>query len=82
MPITTRRETPEGGRIRPPEQLITRQQAAQRAAISLRHFERLIARGEGPSIIRLGERRIAISESDFTVWIASRRRAAPGAAAA
>ncbi len=59
-------------------QLITRKQAAERAAI--RHLERLIACGEGPAVIRLGVRRVAISESDFANSIASRRRPAPGEA--
>lgn len=63
-------------------QLITRKQAAERAAISLRHLERLIACGEGPAVIRLGVRRVAISETDFANWIASRRQAAPGEAPA
>jgi excisionase family DNA binding protein len=59
-------------------QLITRKQAADRAAISLRHLERLIGCGEGPAIIRLGTRRVAISETDFDAWIASRRHGPPG----
>ncbi len=61
-------------------QLITRKEAAERAAISLRHLERLISGSEGPAVIRLGVRRVAISESDFANWIASRRRAVPGEA--
>jgi len=63
-------------------QLITRKQAAERAAISLRHLERLIACGEGPAVIRLGLRRVAISESDFAAWIESRDHAPPGEATA
>ncbi len=63
-------------------QLITRKEAAARAAISLRHLERLIACGEGPAVVRLGARRVAISETDFAAWIASRRHAPPGEAIA
>jgi excisionase family DNA binding protein len=62
-------------------QLITRKQAAERAAISLRHLERLIAVGEGPAVIRLGGRRVGIAEADLAAWLNSRRRPAPGEAA-
>ena len=63
-------------------QLITRKQAAERAAISLRHLERLLACGEGPAVVRLGARRVAISETDFASWIMSRRQTPPGEATA
>ncbi len=58
--------------------LITRKEAAIRAAISLRHLERLIGNGEGPPIVRLGARRVAIAEADLDQWLASRRHVPPG----
>lgn len=58
--------------------LITRKEAAARAAISLRHLERLIGNGEGPPIVRLGARRVGIAESDLNQWLASRRHVPPG----
>ena len=58
--------------------LRTCKETAARDAMSLRHLQRLIAKGEGPPIIRLGERRIAIAEEDNDQWLASRRRLPPG----
>jgi predicted DNA-binding transcriptional regulator AlpA len=58
--------------------LITRQEAAARASISLRHLERLIGNGQGPPLVRLGARRIAIVEADFEAWLSSRRQVPPG----
>jgi excisionase family DNA binding protein len=54
------------------------EEAAGRMGVVRRSLERLIARGEGPAIIYLGERRRGILESDFEQWLLSRRHAAPG----
>jgi predicted DNA-binding transcriptional regulator AlpA len=61
-------------------QLITKQDAARRATLSLRSFERRLAEGTGPAVIRIGPRRVAIAESDFDAWLASRRCPTPGEA--
>jgi hypothetical protein len=54
------------------------EEAAGRMGVVRRSLERLIARGEGPSVIHLSPRRRGILESDFEKWLISRRRAAPG----
>jgi predicted DNA-binding transcriptional regulator AlpA len=59
-------------------QLITKQEAARRATLSLRSFERRLAEGTGPAVIKIGPRRVAISECDFDSWLARCRRPAPG----
>jgi predicted DNA-binding transcriptional regulator AlpA len=58
--------------------ILTKKEAAARDAISQRHLERLISRGEGPPIIQLGERRVGIDEDDNDAWLRSRRRVPPG----
>ena len=58
--------------------LITKQEAARRATLSLRSLERRLADGTGPAVIRIGPRRVGIDESDFDAWLASRRHPAPG----
>ena len=59
-------------------QLITKQEAARRATLSLRSFERRLAEGTGPAVIKIGPRRVAISERDFDCWLARCRQPAPG----
>lgn len=56
------------------------EEAAGRMGVVRRSLERLIARGEGPSVIRLRPRRRGILESDVERWLLSRRRAVPGEA--
>jgi hypothetical protein len=56
-------------------------EAAARAGISLRHFERLVAQGLGPPIVVLGARRRGVIDDDNDQWIASRRTIPPGYAA-
>lgn len=53
-------------------------EAAKRAGIARRTLERLIAIGEGPSVLHISTRRRGVLESDFDEWLSSRRRAAPG----
>ena len=53
-------------------------EAAERDNCSRRHLERLIARGEGPPIVKLGLRRIGVLEADNDAWLLSRRRVPPG----
>jgi predicted DNA-binding transcriptional regulator AlpA len=62
-------------------QLITLKQASQRATISLRQLERLLACGEGPATIQLSKRRVGIAEADLDAWLLSRRRPAIARAA-
>ena len=56
-------------------------ECCQRAAIVRRTFERLLACGEGPTVLHLSPRRRGVLESDFEAWLRSRRRPAPGDAA-
>jgi predicted DNA-binding transcriptional regulator AlpA len=57
--------------------LITKQDAASRATLSLRSFERRLAEGTGPAVTRVGPRRVAIAEDDFEAWLSSCRCPAP-----
>ena len=65
----------------PPSRVLTYAECCQRAAIVRRTFERLLACGEGPTVLHLSPRRRGVLESDFEAWLRSRRRAAPGDAA-
>lgn len=53
-------------------------EAAQRGSFTRRTLERLIANGEGPSVIHISARRRGILETDWENWLLSRRRKAPG----
>jgi predicted DNA-binding transcriptional regulator AlpA len=59
-------------------QVLTLDQAAQRAGIVRRTLERLLAVGEGPATIQLSKRRVGIAENDLEAWLISRRRIPPG----
>lgn len=50
-------------------QLLDRAEAAQRAGISTRSLDRMIAEGRGPRVTRMGLRRVLIAERDLTAWI-------------
>ena len=63
-------------------QVLSYNQAAARANLCRRSFERLIALGIGPAIIEISTRRRGILESDFEAWLLARRRAPPGESAA
>ena len=53
---------------------------ADTADLSRRHFERLIAGGEGPAIVHVSKRRRGVLDVDLEKWLLSRRHAAPGEA--
>ncbi len=61
-----------------PFQILSLKQAAERAGIVRRSLERLIANGEGPSVVHITTRRRGVLEADLDNWLLSRRRAAPG----
>ena len=52
--------------------ILTKDEFAKRASISIAHLNALIARGEGPPVIALGERRRGILEADGEAWLRSR----------
>ena len=58
--------------------VLSKREAARRNNFSVRHFERLIAKGEGPPLVRLGPRRVGIIEEDNVAWVRSRRSVPPG----
>jgi predicted DNA-binding transcriptional regulator AlpA len=58
--------------------VISISEAANRAGIVRRSLERLFAKGEGPAVVHISDRRRGILESDFEQWLLSRRRPAPG----
>ena len=58
-------------------QVLTLDQAAQRASITRRTLERLRSEGEGPPTIQISKRRVGVAEGDLEAWLNSRRRVAP-----
>ncbi|MEJ5234119.1 MAG: hypothetical protein WHV64_18110 [Geminicoccaceae bacterium] len=53
-------------------QVIDTVTAAQVAGCSLVTFRRLIARGEGPPVVRISPRRIGVRIGDLRAWLAAR----------
>jgi hypothetical protein len=53
--------------------LMTLTEVAKSALITRRHLERMCGRGEGPTVVCLGKRRV-VTEQDFDDWIESRRQ--------
>lgn len=53
-------------------------EAAGRAGFVRRSLERLIAKGEGPAVVHVSERRRGILEHDLEAWLMARRHAPPG----
>jgi hypothetical protein len=58
--------------------IISYREAAERAGIVRRSLERLIARGEGPAVVYISQRRRGILDCDLDKWLLSRRRLPPG----
>ena len=54
-------------------QVLDYSEAAKRAGIVRRTLERLIAKGEGPAVIHLSERRRGVLESDLEAWLKAKR---------
>jgi predicted DNA-binding transcriptional regulator AlpA len=46
--------------------------AARVAGLSLCTLRRLVARGEGPPVVRLSPRRVGVRACDLRAWIAAR----------
>ncbi len=61
-------------------QVLSYNQAAARTNLCRRSFERLIAQGIGPAIVEISKRRRGVLESDLEIWLAGRRKPAPGKA--
>jgi predicted DNA-binding transcriptional regulator AlpA len=59
-------------------QVLSYNEAAQRAGIVRRTLERLISLGEGPATIALSARRRGILDCDLDAWLLRRRRPSPG----
>lgn len=57
-------------------------ECAQSANFTRRTLERLIACGEGPSVVHLSKRRRGVLEKDWEAWLNSRRRQSPAQSAA
>jgi hypothetical protein len=57
-------------------------EAAGRAGFVRRSLERLIAKGEGPAVVHVSQRRRGILEHDLESWLLTRRHAPPGETAA
>jgi hypothetical protein len=58
--------------------VITLNEAATRAGIVRRFLERLIAKGDGPAIVHISDRRRGVIDDDLDHWIMARRCPAPG----
>jgi predicted DNA-binding transcriptional regulator AlpA len=63
-------------------QVLSLDQAAQRAGIVRRTLERALAEGTGPAKVQLSKRRVGILEHDLEAWLLTRRQPAPGEKAA
>jgi predicted DNA-binding transcriptional regulator AlpA len=62
--------------------VISLNEAASRAGFCRRSLDRLIAKGEGPSLIQISDRRKGVFESDLEAWLLSRRKPSPSMAGA
>lgn len=51
---------------------------AKRADITLRTLQREIARGDGPTVTHVTQRRRVILNEDGDAWLRARRQPAPG----
>jgi predicted DNA-binding transcriptional regulator AlpA len=58
-------------------QILSFPEAASRSGLVRRTLERLVARGDGPTVVQLTGRRVGILEADLEAWINSRRRLPP-----
>lgn len=54
-----------------PSRVLTYAEYCQRAGIVRRTFERLLACGEGPTVLHLSPRRRGVLEADFEAWLRS-----------
>jgi hypothetical protein len=54
-------------------QVLLMTEAAKRARMSLRTWQRVIERGEGPTLVNLSERMTGVLEVDFEAWLVARR---------
>jgi hypothetical protein len=59
-------------------QVLSLDEAAKKSGIVRRSLERLIATGEGPSVVCVSKRRRGVLDCDLEKWLLSRRRAAAG----
>ena len=48
--------------------LLTRQETAERARISVPTLDRLVKAGRGPALVRLGKR-VFVTETELACWI-------------
>jgi predicted DNA-binding transcriptional regulator AlpA len=51
------------------ERVVTEKQAAQACGISVATLRRAVAKGTGPAVVRLSERRIAYRIRDLRAWL-------------
>ena len=58
--------------------LLSKKQFADKINRSIRHVERLIETGQGPPVVHVGVRAVAIDEDDADRWIEARRQIPPG----
>jgi predicted DNA-binding transcriptional regulator AlpA len=55
------------------KRVLSLDEVAKRTGLTRRTLERLLARGEGPVLVRLTPTRIGVLESDLDDWISKRR---------
>jgi predicted DNA-binding transcriptional regulator AlpA len=58
--------------------VLSMDEAARRAGFCRRTLDRLIANGEGPSVIKISDRRRGVLDADLDTWLMARRQPAPG----
>jgi hypothetical protein len=60
------------------KKLLRFKDCAAREDISLRQFQRRLARGEGPPVVQLGPRTFRVLEEDHDEHLRARRKLPPG----
>ena len=73
MSIDYQRQPPSAS-ISSPNRVLTLRQWAELNSLGYRTAQRIIASGNGPKIVQLGDRRIGITEAHNREWQASRVR--------
>ena len=73
MSIHDQRQPPLAS-VSSPDRVLTLRQWAELNSLGYRTAQRIIASGNGPKVVQLGDRRIGITEAHNREWLASRVR--------
>ena len=56
----------------PPNRVIRFKDVCEEVGVNRRTFERMLARGEGPKVLRMSPRCVGVRRSDLEAWLAER----------